>query len=284
MQATTLSTVKLGIGTYTSRPDAFFVNSYLIDTGAGIVVIDTQFLISEAQGLREQIKATEKPLVAIFITHPHPDHFNGVGILIEEYPGVPVYATQPTLDGIMAVEAQKREFWTPIHGADYPASTSLPDHILTSGESVTIGEVTFRVEDIGEGETSNMTLVYVPASEVLFAGDLAYHGVHPWLVEAHAQAWLRQLADVRQRYAAVQTVYVGHGIPSTMAILSEQIDYINFFQTLVRQQQFGPDLTIDAAGRDRIVNATIDRYPGWPLESLVAMNIDGVLSEKTMQP
>lgn len=279
MQVTTAPIFTLPVGTYTSRPEAFFVNSYLIETGAGIVVIDTQFLVSETQGLKEQLKATGKPLAAIFITHPHPDHFNGVGVLLEDAPDVPVYATQPTLDGIIAVEAQKREFWTPVHGADYPTSTVLPNHILSSGESVTIGEVTFHVEDVGEGETSNMTLIYVPATEMLFAGDLAYNRVHPWLVESHSHSWLQQLADVQQRYSTVQAVYVGHGVPGMMTMFADQVDYITFFQSLVRQHQSAPGITPDTTGRDAIVKATVECYPNLPLESLVAMNIDGIVAE-----
>ncbi len=269
----------LPIGIYTSRPEAFLVNSYLVDTNAGIVVIDSQFLISEARELKDKINSTGKPLAAIFITHPHPDHFNGVGVLVEDAPNVPIYATQPTLNGIIAVEAQKRAFWTPIHGANYPVSTVLPNNILSSGKSVTIGGVTFCVEDIGEGETSNMTLIYVPAKNVLFAGDLAYHSVHPWLVESHSQAWLQQLAAVQQRYSTIQTVYVGHGAPGAMTMFAEQIDYITFFQALVRQYQSASGVMPDEASSNAIIKATIERYPGLPLESLIAMNIAGIVAE-----
>jgi len=282
MQRTTPPLSTLPVEIYTSRPDAFFVNSYLIETSVGIVIIDTQFLISEARGLKAKLKATGKPLAAIFITHPHPDHFNGVGVLLEDVPNTPVYATQPTLDGIVAVEAAKRAAWTPVHGADYPTSTVLPNHILDSGESVTtIGGVTFQVDDVGEGETSNMTLIYVPATEMLFAGDLAYNRVHPWLVESHSYSWLAQLADVQQRYSTVQVVYVGHGVPGTMTMFADQAEYITFFQNLVRQHQLAPGIALDTAGRDAIVKATIEHYhyPNLPLEALVALNIDGITAD-----
>lgn len=279
MQAVTNPNERLSVEMYTSRPDASFVNSYLIDTKAGIVVIDTQFLISEANGLKEQLKATGKPLAAIFITHPHPDHFNGIGVLLEDTPDVPVYATQPTLDGIIAVEALKRAAWTPVYGADYPASTVFPNHIIRSGDSITIGGVAFHVEDIGEGETSNLTLIHLPATQMLFAGDLAYHRVHPWLVESHSQAWLRQLANVQQRYADVEAVHIGHGVPGTMRMLADQMEYITFFQNLVRQHQTTTGIAPDTTGRDAIVQATLERYPNWPLEALVGLNIDGIVAE-----
>ncbi|WP_052732730.1 MBL fold metallo-hydrolase [Hymenobacter terrenus] len=265
---------------YTSRPEAFFVNSYLVETTAGIVVIDTQFLLSEAQGLRAQLRATGRPLAAIFVTHPHPDHFNGVGVLLEDGPSVPVYATQATADGIAAVEATKRAYWTPIHGADYPTRTTLPTHILHPGETVTVGGLDFVVEEWGEGETSNMMTVYLPASGTLFAGDLAYHQVHPWLAESHSQAWLTQLARAQQHYQHAHAVYVGHGQPGTPTMLAEQADYIVFFKGLVEQHLSAFDnAPLPEAARASIRQEVLRRYPDLPLAGLIELNINGIVAE-----
>jgi glyoxylase-like metal-dependent hydrolase (beta-lactamase superfamily II) len=59
---------------HTSSPDAFFVNSFIIEGVKSLVLVDTQFVLSEASVVAEKIAGLQKPLAAILITHPHPDH------------------------------------------------------------------------------------------------------------------------------------------------------------------------------------------------------------------
>ncbi len=80
---------------YTSPGEAFFVNTYWIETLAGNIVIDTQFLIAQAQAVRAALDATGKLILGVIITHPHPDHYNGTGTLLAGLAAVPMYATLP---------------------------------------------------------------------------------------------------------------------------------------------------------------------------------------------
>ncbi len=48
-----------------------------------------------------QLGLTMKDIDAIFITHEHADHINGLGVLARKYE-VPVYATQKTIEAILA--------------------------------------------------------------------------------------------------------------------------------------------------------------------------------------
>jgi len=128
------------IHVFSSPEPAFLVNSFIIETQNGVIVIDTQFLVSEAQKLKQEVEKLGKPLLGVIVTHPHPDHFNGVGILCENLE-VPIYATQSTFDEIKAIEADKREFWKPMYGDDYPDSTLLPNRIIGSKEDLVIDGV-----------------------------------------------------------------------------------------------------------------------------------------------
>jgi hypothetical protein len=53
---------------HTSSPDAFFVNSFIIEGKRSLVLVDTQFVLSEAKALADKIAALQKPVAAIFIT------------------------------------------------------------------------------------------------------------------------------------------------------------------------------------------------------------------------
>lgn len=53
--------------------------------------------------IEEGLKKAEisgKDLSAVFITHEHIDHIQGIGVLARKY-GIPMYATQGTIDGIV---------------------------------------------------------------------------------------------------------------------------------------------------------------------------------------
>ena len=43
-----------------------------------MLVFDTSLLVSDIEALRARLAALKKTLLGVFVTHPHPDHFNGV--------------------------------------------------------------------------------------------------------------------------------------------------------------------------------------------------------------
>jgi glyoxylase-like metal-dependent hydrolase (beta-lactamase superfamily II) len=59
--------------TYSAAESGLLVNSYLVDTGDGIAVVDTGLLRSDARALRARLDALRAPLRAVLLTHPHPD-------------------------------------------------------------------------------------------------------------------------------------------------------------------------------------------------------------------
>ena len=80
---------KTGVWTH---PGTGTVNTCWIETpGGGLVAIDVQrYLIHATQALAAE-KAVGKPVRAILITHAHPDHYTGLGLFRQAFPGVPVY-------------------------------------------------------------------------------------------------------------------------------------------------------------------------------------------------
>src|ERR1700730_6045987 len=149
------------------------------------IAIDTQFTVSEADKLAEAVKRTGKPLKAIVITHPHPDHYNGTCRLLQ-FAKVRIYATQATIDGIRATAEAKRTEWKPTYGKDYPDSTCVPDHVLPVRGTVQIDGVKFQSRDYGPGEAITESIVLAPSLRAAFVGDVIYDRVHPWLAEGRS--------------------------------------------------------------------------------------------------
>jgi glyoxylase-like metal-dependent hydrolase (beta-lactamase superfamily II) len=259
-----------------SSEQDFVVNSWLVPTVHGIVVIDTQFTVAEANKLVQAVIQTHRPLEAIIITHPHPDHYNGTCQLLA-FARVPVYATQATIDGIRATAESKRAQWKPTYGKDYPDATCVPDHVAPRSGSVRIDGLEFQFRDYGPGEALGKSITLAPALHAVFVGDLIYNQVHPWLAEGRSAQWLSQIDRLARDIPADWTVYPGHGPSAGVAVIDAQRQYITDFRAAV-QAQLGPSgLAPDSS--KRIVEGVRARYPGWPLATLIPINAEAVAKE-----
>ncbi|MBC8138859.1 MAG: MBL fold metallo-hydrolase [Fibrella sp.] len=264
------------ITSYRSSPDAFYVNSHLIELDQSVIVVDTQFVLPEAENLLREVKRIGKPVVAIFLTHPHPDHVNGTAVLLREWPKAKVYATETTANAIREIAEPKRQQWKPLLGDAYPDSVVLPDVMLGSGGTVTIEGTTFRFEDMGPMESINESLIYVDGHDLIFAGDLFYNKVHPWMVEGRSVPWRAQLVALLPHLSESVTLYVGHGEPATREDLKAQIAYMDYFFDRIKE---GDSQTNGETFRQHVLSSVKGRYPNWPLEMLIEMNLGAVAEE-----
>lgn len=70
-------------------------NCTYVETGQKRILIDAGLSGKKIQNLLEQIDRDIRKIDAIFVTHEHKDHIQGVGILSRKY-NVPIYANQQT--------------------------------------------------------------------------------------------------------------------------------------------------------------------------------------------
>jgi glyoxylase-like metal-dependent hydrolase (beta-lactamase superfamily II) len=263
---------------YTSSPDAFFVNSFIIEGARSLVLVDTQFVLSEARSLLEKMAALGKPLAGLVITHPHPDHYNGLATVLAAHPGTPVHATASTIAGIKETAEPKRAYWTPIVGSNYPQTFAFPDKTVTQGERLSIDGIELVIQDFGPAECSDNTAIELPQVDAVIISDLVYNRVHPWLAEGRSGNWLAALSQAKQRFSGAKTLFAGHGSPGAPSIIDDQVSYIHAARDFVAKHTASGGVPSDeskAAVRERIRTA----YPGWPLEMIIDMNTDSLASE-----
>jgi glyoxylase-like metal-dependent hydrolase (beta-lactamase superfamily II) len=169
------------VHTYRAAESGLYVNSYLVEGESGVVVVDTNLLVSDIEALRARLRALKKPLLAILVTHAHPDHFNGVLRLVHDKE-VPVYATAGVGRVIGEIADAKRAQWSPVYGAEWPAETYYPNSLLADGAQVQLDELSFTVREVGPAEShadSYLVLTANGTATIAFTGDLAFHGTHP---------------------------------------------------------------------------------------------------------
>jgi glyoxylase-like metal-dependent hydrolase (beta-lactamase superfamily II) len=150
-------------------------------------------------------------------------------------------------------------------------------------ESLEIGGITFEVKQLGAGEAPCVDVLYLPDAGALFAADVVFNGMTPFLAEGRTRRWLEQLDLVSALFPNARTIYPGHGAPSDAALLIRQTrEYITWFRALLEVRRTG-SVGLTPEIRAAIVAQIEGRYPGYlpvaAIPDITGMNVDAVWRE-----
>src|ERR1700680_2466856 len=105
------------IKVFTSPDDQFWTNSVIIEGTHEVMLVDAQLTKTSAEKVLQEIRETKKPLSIIYVTHEHADHFLGLAVFKEAYPGVRIIANSAVTDRINKVYQEKVDKWKKILGS-----------------------------------------------------------------------------------------------------------------------------------------------------------------------
>jgi len=202
----------LTLKVFTSSPEGFLVNSTLVSGAHDAILIDAQFVLSDAKNLVAEIKATNKHLTTVYVTHFHPDHYFGFGVVKEAFPDAKLVALPETVKEIQATALAKVKQWQPMFKDNIPVKPIVPEPI--QGNTLLLEGEKLEVFGGQQGDTPDSSYVYIPSLSAVVCGDIVYSGVFPWTAESTAEqhkSWLQTL----DRIAALnpKVVVAGHQRP-----------------------------------------------------------------------
>ena len=249
------------------------VNSFLFSNGTSLLVLDVQRKPKEARELIERIKARHLPLAYILISHGHTDHFTGMALLKQAFPGarivvanenikraIKAYAVYMDRGGQTGAEPALDRSIKP-KSAEYPGGFDYEAEIeaLNRGSITLPGGGTLKLTtDYKRAEAAYMTTVYSPDLNALFLADFGYNGVHHWMGDdiswQDIANWREELGRIKHRYATIKPrVYPGHGDPTDMRLFDAMIRYIDDYTRIVRH----------ATSREQAMREMVARYPDY---------------------
>ena len=223
------SSLKLEV--YTSSPRGYSVTSTIVSGPNAVMVIDPQFLLSEARQVIARIRATGKPLTLIYSTHAHPDHMFGVAALKEAFPNARYVATPEAIERAKTGWPARRNFWVMEYGeADLPSATAILAEPLPANNTLVFeGETLTVTKEVMGADGAGNSFVHIPSLNAVVAGDIVFHNSH-FGIPADMAGWNATIARIEALNPRI--LVAGHQTQSTN---NEPKEAISFMRTYIAE-------------------------------------------------
>ena len=186
----------------------------LISGDTDAVLVDSLLTMKESDELASWVRARDKHLTAVYITHAHGDHFFGLNSVLAAYPDAKPVALA---DIVPLLKEQTTPEWMEIWRRFFPEA-QLTDQPIAPGpledNELVIETHRLKVSKMGQSDVADSTMIHIPELDAVLAGDAVYNGIHPWMYQSTHEsrmAWIDTLNEIEQ--LAPSTVIAGHKDP-----------------------------------------------------------------------
>ena len=219
----------------TPAGDQFWANSIIVEGAHEVMLVDAQLTKTNAAKVLEAVRATHKPLSIIYITHEHADHFLGLEVFQEAYPGARILANSDVVDRINKVYQEKIDKWRGILGSG--ASSRVVAISKYDAHFIDFEDSKIEILKKVQGDTDENTMLWLPEQKALIAGDVVFNDLHVYTAEtdiAARQRWLDTLKRIRELKPAA--VIPGHSKVGARIDATSAVDFTEKYLLLFEQE------------------------------------------------
>lgn len=152
-------------------------NVIFVVTSAGVVVIDSGASLQIGEmAIRMIRQVTNKPVVAVFNSHYHGDHWLGNHAFVKTYGDkLPIYSLASSIEKLKGAEGNLwrslMERWT--NQSTMGTQVIIPNTAVVHGQVLQFGDVSLRMHHYGTAHTPSDLSVEVVQDKVTAVGDIA---------------------------------------------------------------------------------------------------------------
>jgi len=254
----TMAQTKLKLEVYTSAATGFSVNSVLIHGENEAILVDPQFLLSEAHRLVALILESGKKLTTVYVSHAHPDHYFGIAVIRQAFPEARFVALPAVVEGINQGWQARYDFWKNSYGHNLPATGPILPEPL-AGTTLTLEGETLEITGGVEGDGPDNTYIWIPSLKAVIAGDILFSNAHFVVPKDHTK-WDQTIAAIMALRPEI--VVPGHqtaGAPNDSSVLEFMQNYLRDYDAAIASSKSAADVQTKIKSK----------YPGMGLELLL---------------
>jgi glyoxylase-like metal-dependent hydrolase (beta-lactamase superfamily II) len=192
------------------------ITSTLIFGEYDAVLVDAMGTVAEAEALADWVALHNRNLETIYITHAHFDHFYGLSILLDRFPGARAIATPKMVNAMQmsftpTVERLARRMFP----GQVPTKLVAPEPY--EHDTFTLEGQELRILEEGRTDSPDSTSLYVPSIGLIVAGDVVYNQCRMYVGDTTPESRKNWIAAL-DRLAALNPVMVGLGIQEVVLV------------------------------------------------------------------
>lgn len=239
----------------------FMNNPSMVLTNDGIVIVDPGSSMQAGEMvLRMLKKVSDQPVIAVFNTHIHGDHWLGNQAIRATYPDAPIYGHTEML---AMVAAGSGDTWVELmdrltEGATKGTRVVGPNHAVKHGDTFKIGNKTFRIHHYGQAHTRTDIMIEVEEDDVVFLGDNVTADRIPRMSDGNFQGNISSVDKILGIEA--KTWVPGHGPTGDTTMVKAYRDYLQAVYSSA-EKAFNDDL--DSSDVKAISLQATQQYKDW---------------------
>ena len=239
----------------------FMNNPGVVLTSEGAVIVDPGSSLQSGEMVLRMLKeVTDQPVVAVFNTHIHGDHWLGNQAIRAAYPNVPIYGHTEMLvmikDGAGDTWVELMEKLT--EGATKGTLVVGPDHALNHGDTIKVANKTFRIHHHGQAHTRTDLMIEVVEDSVVFLGDNVTTNRIPRMTDGNFTGNINSVDRILEVEAS--TWIPGHGNTGDTAMVKGYREYLAAVYAAAKQAF---DADMDSSDVKPIALKTTAAYKDW---------------------
>ena len=232
------------------------ITSTLIFGEHDAVLVDAMMTVAEADALADWVALHNRNLETIYITHAHFDHFYGLGLLLERFPGARAITTPATLNAMQSSFTASIERLARRRFPGQIPTKLVPPEPYEHG-TFTLEGHDLHIIDQGHTDSADTTSLHVPSIGLIIAGDVVYNQCHMYVGDTTPESrknWIAALDGL----AALNptTVVAGHkkpGVPDSPSAIQDTRRYLQDFDRLQKT----------ATSDKELFDQMTELYPHW---------------------
>ncbi|SPE34568.1 Beta-lactamase domain-containing protein (fragment) [Acidobacteriia bacterium SbA2] len=184
-------------------------------------------------------------LETIYITHAHFDHFYGLSVLLDRFPGARAIATPKTVKAMqMSFTPTVERLARRLFPGQVPTKLVAPEPY--EHDTFALEGQELRIIEQGHTDSADTTSLYVPSIGLVVAGDVVYNQCRMYVGDTTPESRKNWIADL-DRLAALNPAIVvaGHkkpGAPDSPSAIQDTKRYLEDFDRVQKTATSDQDL------------------------------------------